>query len=147
MPDEKTIAQLLIAESITENDLIETEIPNALVTSGYVSRHHSLGVVASFFMKTLRFASDLKTMTKTIIGAINEIYGTELDDTLAAGSTSLVFTDASIVDGIKIDVYVDGGIWYTNLVTDTTNHTCTLTFPAQSAAIDVLIKITRRATS
>ena len=72
MPDEKTISDLITAEQISASDLIETSIPNAMTESGYVTRKHTLGVIADFFLKTLRFLN-LNTTAKTIIGAINEL--------------------------------------------------------------------------
>lgn len=74
MPDEKTISDLITAEQISASDLIETSIPNAMTESGYVTRKHTLGVIADFFLKTLQFLN-LNTTAKTICGAINELVG------------------------------------------------------------------------
>ena len=141
MPDAKEISALLIAEQTTENDLLETSIPNAMTETGYVSRKITFGTLGAWIAKTLQFASDLHTTAKTIIGAINELKGTELNDTLIAGSTTLTFTDNAIVAGKKYDVYTDPQVWYTSLVTDITNHTATLTFPTQANDVDVTIVI------
>lgn len=73
MPDSKEISALLIAEQITENDLLETSIPNAMTETGYVSRKITFGAFGAWIAKTLQFASDLRTTSKTIIGAINEL--------------------------------------------------------------------------
>ena len=72
MPDAKEISALTTAESISASDLIETAIPNAMTETGYVSRKHTLGTIANFFLSTLQFSS-LNTTVKNIIGAINEL--------------------------------------------------------------------------
>ena len=69
---------------------------------------------------------------------------TFLDDTLDAGDTTIIFSDPAIRDGSFIYVSVEGGIWYSNLVTDTTNHTCTLTFTAQQNDLDIVLEIKER---
>ena len=138
MPDAKEISSLITAEQISASDLLETAIPNAMTETGYISRKHTLGVIADFFLKTLQF-SNLITTAKTIIAAINEAAGKKVTDTLAAGSTSIVFTDNAIVASSLISVYSEA--WYTALVIDGTNHTCTLTFPVQASAMDVTIVI------
>ena len=72
MPDSKEISALTTAEQISSSDLIETAIPNAMTETGYISRKHSLGSIADFFLKTLQFLN-LNTTAKTICGAINEL--------------------------------------------------------------------------
>ena len=148
MPDSKEISQLTTAEQITANDLLETAIPNAMTQSGYISRSHTLGTIATFFMSTVQFTSSLLTTAKTIIGAINELHQkssyTELTGSLTVGSTTVVFTDNSIVDGITVQPFVDEaftGVVPTAQATDGTNHTLTLTFPAQESAMPVKVRI------
>lgn len=145
MPDSKPISDLVTAEQITQNDLIETAIPAPSgVTSetGYVSRKVSLSSLATWIGNTFLFSSALQTTTKTIVGAINELLGLigkRESGTLTAGNTSLVLTNSAIVATSLINVYAP--VWYSNMVIDGNNHTCTLTFPAQSSDIDVTIKI------
>lgn len=86
--------------------------------------------------------SSLTTTAKGLVGAVNEVNaktGKVLSDTLEAGSSSIVFTDNAIVASSLISVYAD--VWYSSIVTDGVNHTCTITFPAQSSAMDVSIEI------
>ena len=206
MADEKTIAELTLAESVSESDLIETELPNAMVSSGYVSRRNTLGVIGNFLLKTMLFTSDLRTTAKTIIGAINELFadknisdeydstatysvgdyciyqGTlykcttavstaeafdstkwsstivtdelgsgggggayvELTGSLTAGSTTITFTDASLISTCTLDVYVDDaffGVVPTALTTDYPNNSITLTFPSQSSNMPVKVRV------
>lgn len=69
MPDNKSISQLTTAEQISQNDLFETSIPNGSL--GYLSRKASLEAIANFIANNLNY-SDLQTVAKTLIGAINE---------------------------------------------------------------------------
>jgi len=116
--------------------------------STWVTGKLSLSALGVFINKVLQYASDLTTTAKTIIGAINEINAkagyTELTETLAVGSTTVVFTDNAIVDGITVQPFVDEaftGVVPTAQATDGTNHTLTLTFPAQSSAMPVKVRI------
>lgn len=66
--------------------------------------------------------------------------GYDLTDTLAAGQTSISFTDSHIVNGVRIDAYTDTyGFVPTNMTQSGT--TVTLTFHAQTAAHTVGISI------
>lgn len=69
MPDNKSISQLTTAEQTTSSDLFETSIPNGSL--GYLSRKVSLDAIANFIANNLNY-SDLQTVAKTLIGAINE---------------------------------------------------------------------------
>lgn len=69
MPDNRSISQLTAAEQISQNDLFETSIPNGSL--GYLSRKASLEAIANFIANNLNY-SDLQTVAKTLIGAINE---------------------------------------------------------------------------
>ena len=65
---------------------------------------------------------------------------TDLTDTLEAGETELVFTDASITTDSTVDVYTDTyGINPTNVVVAT--GSVTLTFEVQSADLGVKVRI------
>lgn len=76
--------------------------------------------------------------------AIDELATTELIGTLEINETTITFTDASIVSGCTIDVYVDEaflGVVPTAQVTDGTNHTVTLTFPVQASNMPVKVRV------
>ena len=148
MPENKPISQLITAEQISENDLIETAIPNATTLTGFISRKHSLGVVAQFFLKTIRFA-DLHTTAKNIIGAINEVLssaggGTTLTERLNAGQTTVTFTSSALTATSTKVVYVPDsffGVAPTAISTDYANNSVTYTFPAQSSNMDVKLEV------
>lgn len=66
--------------------------------------------------------------------------GVEVTGTLAAGSTSLVLSDASITTSSTLDIYTDVYGVNPTAVTVTTGSV-TLTFEAQQAAIAVKVRV------
>lgn len=139
------IHELITAEELSASDVIAEQRENS---GTWLTRKLTFNALGLFLNKVLDYASDLHTTAKTIIGAINEVFAkanyTELTGTLAVGSTTVVFTDNSIVDGITVQPFVDEaftGVSPTAQVTDGTNHTLTLTFPAQSSAMPVKVRI------
>lgn len=95
--------------------------------------------MALWIVKDAEYTSaGLNTQSKKIIGAIDEVAGKWLSSTLSAGSTSIVFTDDSILSTSIIEVFADNGnLYFTSIVVDGANHTCTIGFPSQSSAVDV----------
>ena len=72
--------------------------------------------------------------------ALKEAIGTTLTKTLAAGATTLTFTSAAITDDSMIDVYTNCyGVDPSDIEQD--GNTLTLTFPAQSKAVSVKVKV------
>ena len=86
--------------------------------------------------------TNLKTSNKSVEGAINEMYGLVLTETLAAGNTTLTFTNQNITtDSTLEDIWASVfGIFPTDAVFAT--GSLTLTFEAQSSAIDIKVRIT-----
>lgn len=147
MPDAKPISELTLAEQISANDLFETALPNAMMETGYVSRKVSLNSIATFLFNTLQFPT-LLTTAKTILAAINELKsatgGVELTASLAAGNTTVTFTDDALTATCTKIVYVPDeffGVAPTAISTDYANHTVTYTFPAQQTAMDVKLEV------
>lgn len=135
----KEIHDLITAEQLSSSDVIAEQRED---NGTWLTRKLTFNALGLFLNKVLAYASDLQTTNKTIIGAINEVKassGVILTDTLEAGSSSIVFTDNAIIASSLISVYAD--VWYSSIVTDGVNHTCTITFPAQSSAMDVSIEI------
>lgn len=139
------IHDLITAEDISSSDVIADQRESSGV---WLTRKLTFNALGLFFNNVMNYASDLHTTAKTIIGAINEVFVkadyTELSGTLTVGSTTVVFTDNAIVDGITVQPFVDEsftGVVPTAQVTDGTNHTLTLTFPAQSSAMPVKVRI------
>lgn len=83
--------------------------------------------------------SGLNTTSKTPVGAINEVRGTILSSTLTAGSTSLTFTDASILADSMLAVYTLPEIFYNTLTASV--GSVVLTFDAQAADVGVKLEV------
>ena len=83
--------------------------------------------------------SGLNTTSKTPVGAINEVRGTILSSTLTAGSTSLTFTDASILADSMLAVYTSPEIFYNTLTASV--GSVVLTFDAQAADVGVKLEV------
>ena len=78
-----------------------------------------------------------RTTAKSVVGAINEVAGKKLSATLTAGSTSLTFTDSSIVDTSLIYVFTEGGLLYNSITTAV--GSVVLTFDEQASDVDVVL--------
>lgn len=138
----KEIHDLITSEELSSSDVFAEQRENEGL---WLTRKLTFNALGLFLNNVLGYASHLtKTTAKTIIGAINEIAYKEVDDTLTAGSTSLVLTDDAITASSTIDVYVDVafyGVVPTNLVVNETNHTITLTFEAQLTDMPVKVRV------
>lgn len=91
--------------------------------------------------------NNLNTTAKTVVGAINELLTNKEDNatiktaTLAAGATSVTFTDIPTTGNNLIEVYTSvAGLDYT-AVDDTTAGQLTYTFESQSGAVIVILTI------
>lgn len=134
MPDDIKISALTIVPTLDDSAVfpIVQEL-NGTPTTLKASTSQIAGKVAENTTYV-----NLETTSKNLVGAINEVNGVWLSSTLAAGSTSLVFTDNVITANSVIEVYADNGnLYYTSIVVDGANHTCTIGFPSQSSAVDV----------
>lgn len=132
------ISELTAIGTINNGDLIEVSNVDANSESGYASRKASMTDLGNKLNNGIEYSTELNTDDKKVIGAINEVNGTWLSSTLSASATLLVFTDNAITANSKIEVYADNGnIFYTSIVIDGTNHTCTVGFPSQSSAVVV----------
>lgn len=72
--------------------------------------------------------------------ALKEALGTTLTGTLAAGATTLTFTDVAITDDNMIDIYTNKADVMPSAATQSGN-TLTLTFDAQTVAIGVKVRV------
>lgn len=86
--------------------------------------------------------NNLKTTSKFVEGAINEICGLVLTSTLTAGSTTLTFSNQAITANSTLeDIYASVfGLFPTNAVF--ASGSLTLTFDAQSSDVDIKVRIT-----
>lgn len=134
MPDDIKISALTVDPTLDDSAVFPmVQELNGTLTTLKASTSQIAGKVAENTTYV-----NLKTTSKNIVGAINEVNGTWLSSTLSAGSTSLVFTDNAITANSKIEVYADNGnLYYTSIAVDGANHTFTIGFPAQSSAVVV----------
>lgn len=77
---------------------------------------------------------------KTCAEGINKAIGTVLTGTVAAGATTLTFTDVAITDDSMIDIYTNNAKVTPSAVTQSGN-TLTLTFDAQTVDVGVKVRV------
>lgn len=138
---EKTISELQTVANTDNGDLFVIASPDQTSASGYSTYKNTMAAMANHIGTQVGFTG-LNTTAQTLVGAINELAatggGTKLTDTLEAGETELVFTDASILTTSMIDIYVDTwGVAPVDVVVETGE--ATLTFEAQSADVAVML--------
>ena len=97
--------------------------------------------IANRIVAGITFSNKLDTTDKTVCGAINEVRGLVLTDTLTAGSTTLTFSNQAITTSSTVDIYTDTfGVNPTNVVVAT--GSVTLTFSSQASNLGVKVRIT-----
>lgn len=74
--------------------------------------------------------------------AVNDALGVTLTATLAAGATSVSFTNAAITSTATIDIYTDA-FGVSPKTATVSGNTLTLTFTARSAAVNVIVIVRR----
>lgn len=89
------------------------------------------------FVNTSQTYSGLNTTAKTPVGAINEVAGKKLSNTLTAGSTTLTFTDSAITADSLILVFTEGGLLYNSITTAV--GSVVLTFDEQASDVAVVL--------
>lgn len=75
MPDNKEISALTTAEQTSNNDLLETSIPNAMTTTGYISRKQSVTMLEQQMLGNTQYNTELPNFTagnRTIFKALEE---------------------------------------------------------------------------
>lgn len=75
MPDEKEISALTTAEQTSNNDLLETSIPNAMTDTGYISRKQSVTMLEQQMLGNTQYNTELPNFTagnRTIFKALEE---------------------------------------------------------------------------
>lgn len=136
MPDDIKISALTIAPTLDDSAVFPmVQELNGTPTTLKASTSQIAGKVAENTTYV-----NLKTTSKNIVGAVNEVNGTWLSGTLTAGQTSLTLSDASITTSSTIDYYTDAfGVSPTNVVV--TTGQIVLTFPAQASDLGVKVRI------
>lgn len=135
-------SQLPTVVSLKDSDLFAISSPDTSTPPVYTSAQSPISQVAAKIVEGTTFTTSMPTTNKTVAGAIQEMYGTVLTDTLEAGETTLTFTNQAIttnstLDNIWASVF---GIFPTNAVFAT--GSLTLTFDAQANDIEIKVRIT-----
>ena len=147
MPTEiKEIHSFNVQTSIDENDVFALQHDNGSI---WVTLKLTFSAFATWIANIVNFASLTYTSSKTITGAINELAQSaggyvEKTGTLIAGTTTVSFTDNSIVDGCTVDPYVDDaftGVVPKAMAVEELTHTLTLTFDEQATDMPVKVRI------
>lgn len=135
-------SQLPTVVSLKDSDLFAISSPDTSTPPVYTSAQSPISQVAAKIVEGTTFTTSMPTTNKTVAGAIQEMYGTVLIDTLEAGETTLTFTNQAIttnstLDNIWASVF---GIFPTDAVFAT--GSLTLTFDAQANDIEIKVRIT-----
>ena len=135
-------SQLPTVVSLKDSDIFAISSPDTSTPPVYTSAQSPISQVAAKIVEGTTFTTSMPTTNKTVAGAIQEIYGIILIDTLEAGETTLTFTKQAIttnstLDNIWASVF---GIFPTNAVF--ANGSLTLTFDAQANDIEIKVRIT-----
>lgn len=141
MPDNAVkFSDLTAVGSLTENDIFAVAAVDNDSPTGYTSYYATMQNISAKTVLSTTF-SNLKTTSKFVEGAINELYGLVLTTTLTAGTTTVTFSDASITtDSTLDDIWTSVfGLFPTNAVFAT--GSLTLTFSAQASDIGVKVRI------
>lgn len=138
--NDRSISEFPSASELLAGDYFIVSEPDENAQNGYQTLKLEGTDLAEGIVSGLQFPLLLNTTADTVVGAINEVNGTWLTDTLSIGSTSLVFSDASITTSSTIDIYVD--TWGVSPESCTVaTGSVTLTFEAQESALGVKIRI------
>ena len=97
---------------------------------------------------TIKTASALVTYDNTDSGlssdnvqdAINEVAGKKLTATLTAGTTSLTFTDSSILATSLISVFTEGGLLFNSISTAVGSVVLTFDEQATDVAVAIIVR-------
>lgn len=92
------------------------------------------------FVNTSQIYSGLTTTAKAVVGAINEVAGKKLTATLTAGTTSVTFTDSSILATSLIFVFTEGGLLYNSITTAVGSVVLTFDEQASNVAVAIIVR-------
>lgn len=100
---------------------------------------YSFNDITTYLQEGDTYGAEEINTTNEAVNTISDFVGKKLAaQTLAAGSTSVTFTDSAIKATSTIEVFTDK--WLVSPITITTSAgSCTMTFKAQSSAISVYI--------
>lgn len=136
------LSDMTEALSLTPTDLFYLGLADAQSDTGYYSRKLAASNLAASLLGS--FSLPLlftKTTAKTVAGAVNEIAPVKVTGTLAAGTTSITLSDASITSGSLLKYYSDKWGMYPNAEPVVTSGSVTLSFDAQESAVNIIVEV------
>lgn len=136
------ISELTTTTEVAASDLAIATIADPDNVGSFLSRKITFGNLAAAILNAFSFPLLItKTVSKTIIGALNEISFKEFSTTLTAGSTNVTISDALITASSMIDVWVDSSTPIAYESIEATTGSVTITFEAQPADLPVKVRI------
>lgn len=136
---DRSLSQMDATTTIQIGSLFFVSVEDQQSTSGYASKKITSENVGNQLLTAYNFNS-LNTTSKNVIGAVNELKGTELTAVLSAGSTTVTISNAAILTTSTIDIYVDKYGISPEDVTVTTGQ-IVLIFPEQENNLNVKVVI------
>ena len=134
-------SQLPTVQLLKDSDILAISSPDTSTPPVYTSAQSPISQVAAKIVEDTTFTTSLPTTNKTVAGAIQEMYGTVLIDTLEAGETTVTFTNNAITTNSTLDIYTDTfGVNPTNVTVSTGE--IVLTFSAQANDLGVKVRVT-----
>lgn len=136
---DRSLSQMDATTTIPIGSLFFVSVEDQQSTSGYASKKITSENVGNQLLTAYNFNS-LNTTSKNVIGAVNELKGTELTSVLSAGSTTVTISNAAILTTSTIDIYVDKYGISPEDVTVTTGQ-IVLTFAEQASDLNIKVVI------
>lgn len=136
---DRSISGFPATSTIPAGSLFFVSLEDQESESGYESFKIESENVAGQFLSAYTI-NTLNTTSKNVIGAVNELKGTELTSSLTAGQTTVTITDAAILTTSTIDIYVDKYGISPEDVTVTTGS-IVLTFAEQASDLGIKVVI------
>lgn len=136
---DRSLSQMDATTTIPTGSLFFVSVEDQQSTSGYASKKITSENVGNQLLTAYNFNS-LNTTSKNVIGAVNELKGTELTAVLSAGSTTVTISNAAILTTSTVDIYVDKYRISPEDVTVTTGQ-IVLTFAEQASDLNIKVVI------
>lgn len=136
---DRSLSQMDATTTIPIGSLFFVSVEDQQSTSGYASKKITSENVGNQLLTAYNFNS-LNTTSKNVIGAVNELKGTELTAVLSAGSTTVTISNAAILTTSTVDIYVDKYGISPEDATVTTGQ-IVLTFEEQASDLNIKVVI------
>lgn len=136
---DRSLSQMDATTTIPTGSLLLVSVEDQQAASGYASKKITSENVGNQLLAAYNY-NTLNTTSKNVIGAVNELKGTELTAVLSAGSTTVTISDAAILTTSTVDIYTDVFGVNPEDVTVTTGQ-IVLTFPEQENNLNVKVVI------